>query len=84
MHSPGGLPTGRARLQRGIPREQHVLGLDVAVHHPALVGVGQRVRDLAGQPHRVGQRQLALAVQQAAEGPARDVGHGVIEESRQS
>ncbi|CAA9302889.1 MAG: hypothetical protein AVDCRST_MAG40-471, partial [uncultured Gemmatimonadaceae bacterium] len=63
-----------------VAREQHVLGLDVAVDDPALVRVGQRVDHLAQDAHAVGDRELPLAVEPLAERLALDVRHDVVEE----
>jgi len=70
-HAHGGhvLATGRLaeRLghaevhhQRVAARQHHVVGLDIAVHDPARVGVRQRVGHLTQDANRVGNRQLAL------------------------
>ena len=48
------------------PREQDVLRLDVAVDDPVLVGVVQRVGDLAGDAERLGERELAARAPAAA------------------
>ncbi len=57
----GGERLGDAEVgDDGVPaREQHVLGLQVAVHHAVAVRVGERVGELAHQAHRV--RQAASA-----------------------
>ena len=66
----------------GVPAgEHHVVGLDVAVDHPALVGVGQRVGHLAQDPERLVDRQGAVTLEPGAERLAFDERHDVIEEA---
>jgi hypothetical protein len=48
-------------------REQHVVGLDVAMDHAARVRVGQRVGDVLEDPDRVAHRKLAFARQAGPE-----------------
>ena len=62
-------------------RQHDVLGLDVAVHHPVAVRVGQRARHLGGDAERVFLGQLFLARQAVAQGFPFDVRHDVIEEA---
>ncbi len=59
------------------PVEHDVLGLDVAVDHPVLVGVLQRVGHFLGDPHRVVNRELLLPAEAVAEGFSLDEGHHV-------
>ncbi len=47
--------------QRMTLREHHVVRLDVAVHHPQLVRMRQRVDHLGDEPHRLVHRQRAFA-----------------------
>ena len=61
--------------------QQDVLGLDVAVDHPVAVRVVQRVGHLGGDPHRLVDAELRLAVQLVADRLALDVGHDVVEEA---
>ena len=61
-------------------REQHVVGLDVAVHHAVLVRVIQRLRHLAQEPRGLGQRQLAAPLEPRAERFALDERHRVPEQ----
>ena len=48
---------------------------------PRAVGVGERLGDVAEEPHRVGDRQLAAPGQPVAERLALDVRHDVVEEA---
>ena len=57
-HRLGDAEIGHQRVPSG---EQHVVGLDVAVDHALRVRVGERVGDLGEEPHRLVDRQLALA-----------------------
>ena len=61
-------------------REQHVVGLDVAVHDAMLVRVLQRFRHFAEESRRLGQRQLARALEPRAERFALDERHRVPEQ----
>ena len=67
--------------QRVAVREQDVLGLDVAVDDALLVGVPERVGDLAGDPDGVVDRQLRLPVEPVAQRLALDERHDVVEEA---
>ena len=67
--------------QRVLPGEEHVVRLDVAVHHALRVREGERVRYLDQDPDRIVDRQLAPAVEPGAERLAGHVGHDVVEES---
>ncbi len=58
--------------------EEYVLRLDVAVDYPDLVGLGERVGDLAGQPDDLGHRQRSGAGQPLAECLALHEGHHVV------
>ena len=62
------------------PLEQDVLRLHVTVHDPVLVGVAERVEELARDPHRVGEWQRALAQQSRAQRLPRHIGHHVPEQ----
>jgi hypothetical protein len=42
--------------------EEHIIGLDVAMNHAVLVGVGERARHFAQDADRVGDGQLAAAL----------------------
>jgi hypothetical protein len=67
--------------QHVAPREQHVVGLHVAVDHPVPVRVCERVGDLAQQADGFGDRELTLASQPGAQRFALDVWHDVVEET---
>ncbi len=67
--------------QRGAVLQQDVLGLDVAVDHALPVRVVQRARDLPGQPHRLVNRELLLAVQPVAQGLSPHVRHDVEQQA---
>ncbi len=58
--------------------EQHVVGLDVAVHHAPGVGVAQRGGDVAQHPDRLGHRKVAVAQQAGAQRFAVHVRHGEV------
>jgi len=89
-HSDVGEPTVLARLpvhserhaevgeQRVPVLEQDVLRLDVAVHHAARVGEGERVRHLAGDTQRLLDRQPTDAGHPLAERLALDEWHDVV------
>ena len=62
--------------------QQHVVRLDVAVHHAALVRVGERGGDVAQEPDRLGDRQLAVTVQPGAERFAVHERHREVREAR--
>ena len=66
---------------RAAGREQHVVGLDVAVDEPAGVGVRERARHLAEQAHRVGDRQRAALLEPPAQRFALDERHGEVREA---
>ena len=61
--------------------EQDVLGFDVAMNDPVLVGIRQRVEDFPGDPDRIVDPELGLAVEPGPEGLAVDEGHDVEEEA---
>ena len=60
--------------------EEDVVGLDVAVDDPLLVGHRERVGHVAQDPHRLRDRELALPRQLGAERLTLDEGHDVEEE----
>ena len=60
--------------------QQDVLRLDVAMHDAERVRGAQRVGDLAGDAHRVVDRQLPLALEPRAQRLARDERHDVVQE----
>ena len=51
------------------------------MHHTLALRVGERLRDLGGDPHRILERELVLALQPGAERFALHVGHHVVEET---
>jgi hypothetical protein len=57
--------------------EQDVLRLDVAMHDLAAMGIAQRVGHLAGDPHRVLDGELLLAIQPVTERFPLDIRHHV-------
>ncbi len=90
-HAEGGERGGAARVrdrlgdaevghQRVLPRQQHVVGLHVAVHDAVAVRVGEGVAHIAQDPHRVAHGQLALVGDASAQRLARDVRHDVVEQ----
>ena len=54
------VPRARRRQRWRVAGEQHVAGLDVAMHDAARVRIGQRIRDLLGDADRVVERQLSF------------------------
>ena len=66
--------------QRVAVGEEDVLRLDVAVHHPGLVSLGERVGDLPGQPDDLGHRQRSGPGQPLAERLALHERHHVVGE----
>ena len=62
----------------GAGGEQHVIGLDVAMHDALGVGVCQGGGHVAEEPHRLGNGQLAIAGNPGAERFPFDVGHGEV------
>ncbi len=56
--------------------EQNVFGLHVAVHHPVLVGVLQRLAGFPRNPEGIVQPQRPLPAEAVAKAFALDVGHG--------
>ena len=60
--------------------DEHVVGLDVAVHHAGRVRRHERLGDLDGEAKRVGDRQRALARHAVAERLARRHRHDVVQE----
>ena len=63
-----------------LPREQHVVRLDVAVHNAAAVRVGERVAHVAQDPHRLGDRELVFVREPHAQRLPLHSGHDVVEE----
>jgi hypothetical protein len=65
-----------------VAREEHVLGLEVAVHHAVRVRVGERLAQLEGDAQRVGRRERPLAGEPLAQRLALDERHHVVERPR--
>ena len=63
-----------------LAREQHVVGLHVAVHDAVRVGVRERVAHVAQDPHRLADRQLVLLHEPGAQRLPLHAGHDVVEE----
>ena len=63
-----------------LPGQQDVPRLDVPVHDAVAVSAVERVGDLAGEAHRLVDRQLPLAVEPGAERFSLDEGHGEPEQ----
>ncbi len=59
--------------------QEHVRGLDVAVHDPALVRVLERAGDLVGDAERLVDGELVLPVEPVPQALALDEGHHVVE-----
>ena len=59
--------------------EQDVARLDVAMYHVVLVGVVQRLGDVAGDLDRLADRQLLFPRDPMAKRLALDVGHDVVQ-----
>ena len=62
--------------------DQHVLGLDVAVHQSGVVGGGQGAQHRLDQLQRPQRRQRGLAVDHVAQGAALDVLHHDVRPAR--
>jgi hypothetical protein len=62
------------------PGEHHVVGFEVAVHHPVLVRVGQGIDDLADEPDRIVDREFPAAGEPIPQRFALHVRHHVVEE----
>jgi len=85
----GGLPRRRAQRfgyaeigDHGVlPRDQHVVRLDVPVDQSVLVGIGERLRDVEQDAHRFGDRQFALTHELRPQGLAFDQRHRVVEQT---
>jgi hypothetical protein len=66
------------RDDRRITREQNVLRLDVAVHHAALVGVGECARHVPQHAHRFAHGQRGIALEPRTQRETIDEGHRVV------
>ena len=64
--------------ERVLPREQHVLRLDVAVHDAAIVRVCERTGNVAQDANDVRERKLASAREPCAQRLAVDERHRVV------
>ena len=58
--------------------KQDVLGLDVAVHYAAFVGIPQRCCHVAGDAHGFVNRELPFAYQVVAKRLALDIRHDIV------
>jgi len=67
--------------ERVFSRDQHVVRLYVPMHQRVFVGIGQGVRDIAQDPHRFGDRKLALACEPRPQGLPLDQGHRVVQQA---
>ena len=76
-----GLRHTEVHHQRVAPRQQDVVGLDVAMHHAVLMRMRERVHHLAQNPHGVVHRELAVLGEPLPQGLAFHVRHDVIEEA---
>ncbi len=87
LRHPGGVGRGHGerdaevRHQGALVVQQDVLGFDVAVDDPPPVRVIQCAGYLGGQPHRVLERELLLAVQAIAQRLSFDEGHHIPEQA---
>jgi len=77
----GGERDAEVGHQRAAVVQQDVLRLDVAVDDPLPVGVVKRARHLAGDPHRIGDRQLLLPRQPVPQRFPLHVRHHVEQEA---
>ncbi len=66
--------------ERVLPREEHVVGLHVAVDDPVAVRVGEGIAHIAQDPHCVAHGQLALVRYSGAQRLAGDVGHDIVQQ----
>ena len=83
LRARGGERLGNAEVgddRRGAG-EQDVLRLDVAVHHAALVRVGQCARHVAQHADGLAHRQCAVAREPVAQRQPLDEGHGVVRQA---
>jgi hypothetical protein len=62
--------------------KENVFGFDVAVHHPVVVRILERLNGLTRDAKRVGERGLVLPSEPVPQALALDVGHGVPEGPR--
>ena len=74
------LRDSKVRHQGVMAREQHVVGLAVAMDDAVRVGVGQGIHHIAQHPHHLGHRQFPAAAELGAQRLALDEGHGVVGE----
>ena len=67
------------RDHRMVRLEEDVLGLHVAMHDPATMGVVERVGHFSRNLERVFQSQPAISIEPLSEGPSIHEGHHVVE-----
>ena len=65
---------------RVLPRDQHIVRLDVAMHDPVSMGVSEGVGDVGEDADRLAHRELALAAELSAQRLALDERHRVVEQ----